>query len=633
MAQYELNLRDCVRIINKRKFIILATFLVVTISSAIYLFMQPPVYESSTTVKILERQSIAGLLTEWIVYSPADLMESQTKIVEGFPIIKKVALRLGLINEDSPTSKIHSVVGSLQGKITTETISRTNIIRIIASAGIPREAMDLAGTVAQVYVEENLLEKRKQASTARNFIKEQLSQLEERLKDGEEQLRQFSDGEKDIRLAQPLQKKLVDLEFELATLLQKFTDKYPHVIAIKEQIQDIKAQLKNFSKQDLDYARLAREVEVNKKLYSMLKEKLEEARITEAQKVGDVSIVDPAVMPRYPVSPQRGIGAIMGGMTGLLLGICLAFLLETLDTSIGTIEDVENFVKLPVLGIVPSIPCSYERRTNIITRFKEKILPSQRSNSEEVFIRLIVHHKPTSSMAEAYRNIRTYLKISPTERVFLVTSAAPREGKTTILTNLGLAVAQKGTSVLLVSSDLRRPALAKTFGLKKEPGLHEVITGTVELEDAIRSISDIMLGEMELDEILKTPGIENLWILPSGHLPRNPAELLGSKELPGLIEQLKERFDVIFFDSPPILLISDTCLLASRVDSVILCYEIGRTAREVLLRAKTQLESVGANISGVVLNHIAPETETMGSYPYYYKYKYRYYQTKVKQEA
>ncbi len=115
MAQYELNLRDCVRIINKKKLVILTTFLVVTISSAIYLFMQPPVYQSSTTVKILERQSIAGLLTEWIVYSPADMMESQTKIIEGFPIIKKVALHLGMIDESDPTSKIHSVVGSLQG--------------------------------------------------------------------------------------------------------------------------------------------------------------------------------------------------------------------------------------------------------------------------------------------------------------------------------------------------------------------------------------------------------------------------------------------------------------------------------------------------------------------------------------
>lgn len=631
MPQYELNIRDFLRIFRKRKFLIVTCFLAVTISTVVYLYMQVPVYETSTTVKILERKSIAGLLTEWIVYSPADIMESQTKIVKGFPIVKKVALRLGLIDDSTLISDIHSVVANLQGKITTETIKRTNIIRITASASSAKEAMDLADTVAHVYVEENLLEKRKQASSARNFIEEQLSQLEERLEEAEEHLRESSGGTWDIRLSDPLHKKLADAKFELAALLQKYTDKHPQVMQLKEQIKDLEAQLNNFSEQELGYTRLAREVEVNKKLYSMLKEKLEEARITEAQKVGDVSIVNPAVMPRSPVSPQIQTSVLIGGMAGLMLGITLAILFETLDTSIGTIEDVENSVKLPVLGVIPSIPSHPEQGKSILTKFKRKILPVKKTNIQEAYIRLIVHHKPKSPMAEAYRHLRTNLKFNQSRRVFLITSAGPREGKTTVLINLGLAVAQKGAKTLLVSSDLRRPALAKTLGMKKEPGLNEVITGTAKLEDALRSISDIMLGDMELSEIMKTPGIENIWILPSGHVPPNPAEVLESKELPKLIEELKKRFDVIFFDSPPALLVTDAGLLASKMDGVVLCYEIGKIAREALLRAKIQLESAGAKISGVVLNHIAPQTEAMTPYPYYYRYKYKYYVEDVKQ--
>lgn len=631
MPQYELNIRDFLRIFRKRKFLIVTCFLAVTISTVVYLYMQVPVYETSTTVKILERKSIAGLLTEWIVYSPADIMESQTKIVKGFPIVKKVALRLGLIDDSTLISDIHSVVANLQGKITTETIKRTNIIRITASASSAKEAMDLADTVAHVYVEENLLEKRKQASSARNFIEEQLSQLEERLEEAEEHLRESSGGTWDIRLSDPLHKKLADAKFELAALLQKYTDKHPQVMQLKEQIKDLEAQLNNFSEQELGYTRLAREVEVNKKLYSMLKEKLEEARITEAQKVGDVSIVNPAVMPRSPVSPQIQTSVLIGGMAGLMLGITLAILFETLDTSIGTIEDVENSVKLPVLGVIPSIPSHPEQGKSILTKFKRKILPVKKTNIQEAYIRLIVHHKPKSPMAEAYRHLRTNLKFNQSRRVFLITSAGPREGKTTVLINLGLAVAQKGAKTLLVSSDLRRPALAKTLGMKKEPGLNEVITGTAKLEDALRSISDIMLGDMELSEIMKTPGIENIWILPSGHVPPNPAEVLESKELPKLIEELKKRFDVIFFDSPPALLVTDAGLLASKMDGVVLCYEIGKIAREALLRAKIQLESAGAKISGVVLNHIAPQTEAMTPYPYYYRYKYKYYTEDVKQ--
>jgi len=452
-----------------------------------------------------------------------------------------------------------------------------------------------------------------------------LLQLEERLKAGEERLRELGNGVSDVRLTGLTQKKLVDLEFELGALSKKYTDKHPYVIQLKEQIKDLKTQVKNFSGQELIYSRFFREVEVNKKLYSMFKEKLEEARITEAQKVGDVSIVNPAVMPRSPVSLQIQTSVLIGGMAGLMLGFTLAILFETLDTSIGTIEDVENSVKLPVMGVIPSIPSHPEQGKSILTKFKRKILHIRKTNIQEAYVRLIVHHKPKSPMAEAYRSLRTNLRLNQSQGDFLITSAGPREGKTTILTNLGLAVAQKGVKTLLVSSDLRRPALAKTWGMKKEPGLNEVITGTAKLEDALRSISDIMLGDMELDEIMKTPGVENIWILPSGHLPPNPAEVLESQELPKLIEELKKRFDVIFFDSPPTLLVTDASLLASKVDSVVLCYEIGKIGRDAVLRARIQLESAGAQISGVVLNHIAPQTEAMEPYPYYYRYKYKYY--------
>ena len=628
MAQYELNLRDFLRIFHKRKFVILASFLVVTVGTVVHLSMQVPVYETSTTVKILERQSIAGLLTEWIVYSPADVMESQTKIIEGYPVIKKVALRLGLIDDSTPISKVHSVVVNLQGKITAETIKRTNIIKITATTTSAKEAMDLASTVAHVYVEEDLLEKRKQASSARRFIEEQLLQLEERLRAGEERLRELGHGVSDVGVTGSTQSKMVELEFQLVALLKKYTDKHPHVIQLQEQIKDLEGQMANFSGDELEYSRFAREVEVNKKLYSMFKEKLEETRITEAEKVGDASIVYPAVMPRSAVSAQKHLSAIVGGMAGLMLGFILAILFETMDTSIGTIEDVENAVKLPVLGVIPSIPSNPEQVKGILAEFKNRISRIRKTNIQEAYTRLIVHHKPKSTMAEAYRHLRTNLKLHQSQGLFLVTSAGPREGKTTVLINLGLAVAQKGVKTLLISSDLRCPALAKTFGLKKEPGLNEVITGTSRLEDAVRSIADIMLGDMELRHVMKTPGMENIWILPSGHVPLNPAEILESAELQNLIEELKKKFDVILFDSPPALLVTDASLLASKVDGVVLCYEIGRMARDALLRAKNQLELAGANISGVVLNHITPQTEAMTYYPYYryrYRYKYRYY--------
>jgi capsular exopolysaccharide synthesis family protein len=151
---------------------------------------------------------------------------------------------------------------------------------------------------------------------------------------------------------------------------------------------------------------------------------------------------------------------------------------------------------------------------------------------------------------------------------------------------------------------------------------------TVDLEQALRNVSDILLGDMELEAIRKTPGMEYIWILPSGHPPANPAEILESAKITSLITELKRRFDVILFDSPPILPITDASLLAPRTDSVVLVYEIGKTARSALLRAKVQLETMNAKIAGVILNHIRPQTEGLPAYPYYY-YKYKYYGTKA----
>jgi capsular exopolysaccharide synthesis family protein len=174
----------------------------------------------------------------------------------------------------------------------------------------------------------------------------------------------------------------------------------------------------------------------------------------------------------------------------------------------------------------------------------------------------------------------------------------------------------------LISSDLRRPAIADNFGLDKRPGLNEVVIGTANLKEALRSASDMLMGSINIDELLKHPGLERIWILPSGSLPLNPADVLGSNEFEKLLLSVKDDFDVILLDSPPILPVTDATVLSNRVDGVILCYEIGRTSRHALVRAKMQLESAGATILGIILNHTKPETEPLEVYPYYYKYKY-----------
>lgn len=624
MPKYELNIRDYIRILRKRRVIIIATFIAVLVGTLMYLSRQAVVYSSSTTIKIEERKTVAGLLTEWVLYSPADVMESATKLIKGYEVMKQTAIRLGIINENSPVDKVSEAVGMMQGSISTERIGMTNMIRIAATADKPKEAMDIANAAAESYIQENLRDKAQQVRHTRQFIEEQLTSLEDRLKDAEENMRGYSDKSKRVRLAEPIEKKLTDLQFELAAAMQKYTDKHPTVIQLQKQIEELESHTTGYTEGEVEYSRYAREVEVNKKLYDLLREKLEEARITEAQKVSDVSVVDPAFLPGSPISTNKRLAIIVGILMGLVLGASLAFVVETLDTSISTIEDVESMLKLRVLGLVPPVGKVGKNAGGFLTRIKDKLMPASRDlrlDTEPIY--LIAHFEPTSVSAEAYRNIQTNLRLEPNEKTLLITSSGPREGKSSISSNLAVVMAQAGMRTLLIAADLRRPSIDKVFGIRREPGLNELITGAAPLKDVLNNIVDMMVGEMNFDDIRKTPGLDNLCIIPSGHLSYNPAEILKSKEIKAMVERLKNRFDVIIFDAPPVLPVTDASLLAPGMDAVVLVYEIGRTSREALVRTKIQLESVGAKIRGVILNHTQPETEGIAAYPYY-KYKYKY---------
>lgn len=624
--QYELTLRDYVRIIQKHRIMILAIFFAAILASVFYVSTQPVIYRSSVTIKFEERKTIAGLLTEWVMQNPGNVMDSELRVIKGYPVLKSVAMKLRMLDGNSSLEEINAAVSALQARVETDKVGATNMIRITVTGAEPKETRDFANIVAETYMEENLREKALQFSKARGFIEEQLQFVEGRLKYVEETLQSSSDEFKNARFAEPIEKKLVDLEFQLAELLQKYTEKHPKVVQLQEQIHQMESQVKGYSSQAIAYQRLLRELDVNKKLYSSLNERLEEMRIAEAQKVADISIVEPAVVPAAPVSGNKRLGVITGAMLGLILGFSFAFLAETLDTSIGTIEDIEKVVKLPVLGVVPSVVEELSESRGIVQRLCGAFTNKKtRSDGDDRAIRLISHFKPRASCAEAYRNIHTNLKIGPERKMILVTSSAPGEGKSSLVTNLGLVMAQSGLKVLLVSTDLRKPVLAKTFGIKREPGLNEFVTKSAEIDAVMNNITDMMVGEMPLDDIRKTPGIENIWILTSGRLPSNPVELLESKELSDLMVTMRERFDVIIFDSPPVLPVTDASLLAPKMDCVVIVYEGGRTSREALMRTKVQLESIGAKIAGVVLNHTKPQAEFGSSYPYYSKYKYRYY--------
>jgi capsular exopolysaccharide synthesis family protein len=265
------------------------------------------------------------------------------------------------------------------------------------------------------------------------------------------------------------------------------------------------------------------------------------------------------------------------------------------------VEDIEN-LGLTLLAAIPRID-----QSEIDGSLLDPIIKSELKGRDETN-RLITHFKPKSPISEAYRTLRTNLQFSVgTDKLdnFLVTSAGPGEGKSTTTANLAIAMSLQGTKTVLVDTDLRRPVVHKIFSLDRNRGL-----------------TNVLVGKMTLSEVIQKTQIDNLDVITSGILPPNPAELLGSKQMRDLLDELKEQYDICLFDTPPLIAVTDAAVLSKELDGVLLVTKSGQTRRDALVRGVDLLRNVGTRILGVLLNDVSKEN-TYGSY--YYNYQYYYY--------
>ena len=447
-----------------------------------------------------------------------------------------------------------------------------------------------------------------------------------------------------------LNDRLVQLMLERDILLINYTENFPQVVEIKKQLHEIitsmssqlqaqqqnlsqtvilaKKQLKNLDDQlkslpakGLELARLEREVSVNREIYTMLEKQYQESLIREAEKLDEVQIVKPALEPSKPINPPKteataGLGLIIG----IILAVVFAFVVETFDTSIGAVEDVEEFLGARVLGVIPHVNFDELKMT-----LKEKLAKDVDSDQLWRIGRMISHFAPKTTSAESYRALRTninFVKLEKDVKTIVFTSSSPQEGKTTVSTNLAITMAQAGNKVLLIDGDFRRPVVSKIFGIPSLPGLTDVILGNYKWRDVVRSITDLMTGKMTMDELMVTPGLDNLYIMTCGTIAPNPSELVSSRINTDVINESHEEYDFVIIDAPPILAATDAAIWGTKADGVVLVYQVGKIARGALKRAKSQLDNVKARIIGVVLNglkaEISPDYEYHDKYYYYY---------------
>lgn len=440
-----------------------------------------------------------------------------------------------------------------------------------------------------------------------------------------------------------LRGKLSDLFLKRETLLIDFTEKHPQIVEVNDQIQavileitkelkafysilatreaDLSTKLNRLKRENqslpekaLKLVRMQRELQLQESLYAQLKTKYQETLIQESGKVEEVSIVKPALVPAAPHNiPSKARIVFTGIVMGLFIGIVFAFGEEVFDTSMGNIEDVENLLQVPVLGMIPFV----EEIENENNREGKKELEEERRRD------LITHYYPESLSAEAFRTLRSnleFMSLDKKGKSFLVTSSFVQEGKTFNAVNLALSMAQAGSRVLLLEADLRKPGIHRTFGLERTPGLTDCVLGNYQWDDIINTITDVMLGDFELEEIMRTPGLDNLNIITAGTKPPNPAEILRSKRFSELLQQAYLNYDVIIVDSPPILPVVDATEIGPHVDGVIIVYTVGKIGRGVLKRAKKSMDNINANVWGVILNNVKPEEA-----PDYFKYHTQFY--------
>jgi polysaccharide biosynthesis transport protein len=431
----------------------------------------------------------------------------------------------------------------------------------------------------------------------------------ETMSDYREALAQFGPNFPKVQRLQAQVKDIeANIEREKQNVVDSLDSEYREAVAreamLSKALDQQKQEVNEMAGKMVEYNILKREAEANKTLYDGLLTKLREAGVSAGLRSSNIRVVDPAMVPSTPSRPAKARNVALAFVVGLVGGIGLALMREYLDNTVKTPDDIETLARLPSLAVVPQFGST---NRNGHGGKRQKLLPGFSSNGHEKRMELVAQHLPKSQMSEAFRALRTSLLLSRADhppQVILVTSALPREGKTTAAANLAVTLAQLGDKTVIVDGDLRKPGIGRLLDM----------TG-----GSYSGLSSYLAGVSSLDLVtVPHPTIANLAAIPTGPLPPNPADLLSSHKLAEAIAELRTRYKFIVIDTPPVMAATDAVILSVHTDGVLLVVRSGETPKEAFTRTRDLLVTVKCNILGVVLNAVD------ASAPDYY-YSYRYY--------
>jgi polysaccharide biosynthesis transport protein len=383
------------------------------------------------------------------------------------------------------------------------------------------------------------------------------------------------------------------LDGEVGKIVQSVRNEYTAALAKENSLigalnqQKVEAQAMN--RKSIDYSVLERDVQSSKQIYESLLQRAKETGISSELKTTNIRVVDQAEQPRHPVTPRKMLNLVVAVLGGLIVGLCLAFFFEYVDSSIKSPDEIRTYLGLTTLGMVPALN------------------PKAMKGREP-----LINTGVPPNFAEAFRSMRTNVLFAAADegaRSLVVTSTGPGEGKTMVAANLAIGFAQAGQRVILIDADMRRPRVHQIFGQKQEPGL-----------------SNLMVGHAVASTTICKSGVPGLWLLTAGRIPPNPAELLGSRRFKEFIALLSQHFDAVIIDSPPIMAVTDSAIVASAASGVIFVVGAEMTSRQAAKVAIEQLQNGRPRFFGAVLNRVELERNAY-YYSGYYRREYaQYYQ-------
>ncbi|MBI3987073.1 MAG: polysaccharide biosynthesis tyrosine autokinase [Lentisphaerae bacterium] len=629
MAREELVFTDYLEVILRRKWLIAMVVVLVTILTYGWALRERPIYESRARIKVQRQVNLAELLDQ-VMVSSGDPIQNYVFEIKSYLVASNAAAIL-----TAPQTPADADIRAVHGAVSVERIKDTDLLDIITSGAVPEQSKRRCEAVVLAFIRQHDYAIQKNAQDVFESIKESYDKLMTDFRKRQSQVLQslgpsvIGSGEFDQLTA--MRRRLSDFQARLHDLRisGNYTEEYPEIVNLKGQIGQIETNIAQTLQADFDkrnqldqyesYKAIIKEIEV------FFSRRIEEAKIAVNKKSEIVMVIEPA-SEGVPITTGKWRKTVAGALLGLILGVAMAFVRDTMDTSVRTISEIEELFHLHVLGVIPwfshydvIVPVSRSRLVNWLQQtFHVRSLRVHWKQAKDSLLtafgrpsaaklrpsELVVPFYPRSPATEAYRTLRTNLQLDlqPGSNALLVTSAAPGEGKTTTNVNLAVAFAQGGKRVLLVNANMRRPQICRIFGLQRNEGLSDILVGDIPWRDAIKDYRDVALGGPATASLATAAGMDNLFFITCGGRTVHPAEWLSQPMLKDLIREWMAAFDLVLVDAPPVLPVPDSVILASIVKQTMIVYEVGETARESVRRAVASLQKAGTVIKGMVLN-------------------------------